>query len=81
MIAAKHPEVIGETKDTLRQSLRTDDAINDAAANALKEIMQNGVKTESSHPRYGDIVTYQIPGGYGARFEAGTDKFIGFISP
>jgi len=77
----KHPEVIGETKESLRQVLRTDSALNDAAATSLKDIMRNGTRFESNLPRYGNTVTYQLPGGFGARFEAVTNKFIGFINP
>ena len=78
----KHPEVIiGSTKQSLRQGLRTDAQINKAGADALKNIMRNGVKSTSSHPRFGDIITYQIKGGHGARFDAKTNEFIGFIRP
>ncbi len=77
----KHPEVIGATKQSLRQGLRTDAQINKAGADALKNIMRNGVKSTSTHPRYGQIVTHQIKGGYGARFNATTNDFIGFINP
>lgn len=77
----KHPEVIGSTKQSLRQGLRTDAQINKAGADALKNIMRNGVKSTSSHPRFGDIITHQIKGGHGARFDAKTNEFIGFIRP
>lgn len=78
---SKHPEVIGETKESLRQVLRTDSALNNAAATSLKDIMRNGTRFEFNLPRYGNTVTYQIPGSFGARFEAATNKFIGFINP
>jgi hypothetical protein len=77
----KHPEVLNQTKETLRQTIRTDAELNIAGAKALENIMTNGVRTESVLPRYGNTVTYQIPGGFGVRFEAGTNKFIGFINP
>jgi len=76
----KHPEVVGATKQTLRTGLRTDAAINKAAATQLKGIMRNGVRTTPELPRYGDVVQYQLPGGFGARWtQAG--EFIGFINP
>jgi len=77
----KHPEVIGSTKQSLRQGLRTDAQINKAGADALKNIMRTGVKSASTHPRYGEIITYQINGVHGARFNAITNDFIGFINP
>jgi RHS repeat-associated protein len=77
----KHPEVIGQTKQTIRQLLRTDPAINKAAANALKDIMRTGNRTVQNLPRYGEVIQYQKAGGFGARFSAETGKFIGFINP
>lgn len=76
----KHPELIGETKGTLRQVLRTDEAINAAAQSSLKSIFRNGVATTPTVGRYGTITQIQIPGGFGARFYPGGD-FIGFINP
>jgi uncharacterized protein RhaS with RHS repeats len=76
----KHPEVVNATKDTLRQGLRTDPQINAAAAEALKSILQNGIRTTPTLPRYGPVIQYQIPYGFGARWsQAG--EFIGFINP
>ncbi|HEY0147796.1 MAG TPA: RHS repeat-associated core domain-containing protein [Allosphingosinicella sp.] len=62
----KHPEVVGATKDTLRLSFRTDHAINEAASSVLKSIIRNGNTTTSSLPRYGEVITKQIPNGFGA---------------
>ncbi|MFN7043242.1 MAG: hypothetical protein ACK4OH_19045, partial [Acidovorax temperans] len=76
----KHPEVIGQTKDTLRQSLRTDGGINDAAHAALRDIMRNGVTTTPTLGRYGTVTQTQVPGGFGARW-ASDGSFIGFINP
>ena len=76
----KHPEVIGKTKETLRQSLRTDGAINDAAHNALRDIMRRGITTTPTTGRFGTVTDIQIPGGFGARW--GSDgSFIGFLNP
>ncbi|MGG6462615.1 RHS repeat-associated core domain-containing protein [Solilutibacter silvestris] len=76
----KHPEVIGETKETLRQMLRTDSAINDAAHAALRDIMRNGATTTPVLGRYGVVTQTRIPGGFGARW-ASDGSFIGFINP
>ena len=76
----KHPELIGETKETLRQTLRTDGAINDAAHGVLRDIMRNGVTTTPTLGRYGTVTQTQIPGGFGARWTS-DGSFIGFINP
>jgi hypothetical protein len=76
----KHPELVGETKETLRQVLRSEAAVNDAAHAALQDIMRNGVVTTPTLGRYGTVTQIQIPGGFGARW--GVDgNFIGFINP
>jgi RHS repeat-associated protein len=80
----KHPGVVGMTKETLRQSLSTSSAINQAAANVLGEILRTGVRQLKYVPRYGNVIQYQIPGGYGARWYGAGERlgeFIGFISP
>jgi len=80
----KHPEVVGLTKETLRQSLSTDPLINDAATKALSQIVGNGVRTTLTIPRYGSVVQYQLPGGFGARWYGAGERageFIGFINP
>ncbi len=76
----KHPELLGFTKETLRQSIKTDAELNKAASQALKEIMRQGEKTTRELPRYGTVTQYQIPNGYGARWGQ-NGNFIGFINP
>jgi RHS repeat-associated protein len=76
----KHPEVIGHTKDTLRQVLRTSREINNAAHSALRGIIRNGLTTAPRLGRYGRVTQIQIPGGFGARW-APDGSFIGFINP
>jgi hypothetical protein len=76
----KHPELVGKTKDTLRQALPTDGAINDAAHSVLRDIMRNGVTTNPTLGRYGTVTQIQVPGGFGARW-ASDGSFIGFINP
>lgn len=76
----KHPELVGASKETLRQTLRTDKAINNAAHSALRNIMRNGVATSPTLGRYGTVTQIQIPGGFGARWSS-DGTFIGFINP
>ena len=76
----KHPQVVGLTKQTLRQALRTDMVINKVAAEALKHIMRNGIRTTPILPRYDQVLQYQISGSFGARwYQSG--EFIGFMGP
>ena len=77
----KHPEVLGFSKQTIRQTLKTNSQLNQAAHSALKNIMRNGVRTTPNLPRYGNVVQYQLKGGFGARFRASDSSFIGFINP
>jgi hypothetical protein len=80
----KHPEVVGLTKQTLRQAYGTDVAINCAAHDTLKQIMRCGVRTTPVLPRYGAVIQCQIPGSFGARWYAAsarTGTFIGLIYP
>ena len=80
----KHPEVVGLTKQTLRQAYGTDVAINRAAHDALKQMMRRGMRTTPVLPRYGAVIQCQIPRGCGARWYAAgaqAGAFIGFIGP
>jgi hypothetical protein len=80
----KHPEVVGLTKQTLRQAYSTDAAINRAAHDALKQMMRHGIRTMPVLPRYGAVFQCQIPGGFGARWYAAgaqAGAFVGFIGP
>ncbi len=76
----KHPEVIGQTKTALRQTLRTDGAINNAAHSALRSIMRNGVTTTPTLTRYGRVAQIKVPAGFGARWRA-DGRWIGLINP
>jgi uncharacterized protein RhaS with RHS repeats len=76
----KHPEIVGATKETLRQTLRTDGAINNSAHAALQGILRNGVTTTPTLGRYGSVTQVQVPGGFGARWNS-DGNFIGFINP
>jgi hypothetical protein len=77
----KHPEVIGLTKATLRLSLRRDEAVNQAAHDALKRIMRRSEPRRVVLPRYGAVIQVQEPGGFGARFLEESGEFIGFVNP
>ncbi|GBF57877.1 hypothetical protein PbB2_01547 [Candidatus Phycosocius bacilliformis] len=63
----KHPEILGMTKDNLRQALRSNDSVNAAAHGALRNIMRNGTTTTPTIGRYGPVIQVQVPGGFGAR--------------
>lgn len=77
----KHPEVVGLTKQNIRNVFRTDISLNNVAANALRNILTNGTKTIENMGRYGNVIRYQLPaGGYGARWYA-NGTFIGFVNP
>ena len=76
----KHPELVGATKDTLRLGLRTPTEINDAAREALKNIIRKGEISNPTLARYGPVTQIRIPGGFGARWY-GNGDFIGFINP
>jgi RHS repeat-associated protein len=78
----KHPEVLGfVSTSALQAELRTPAAINGAAANVLESIVKNGARSTQQLPRFGAVTQIQIPGGFGARWSATTNKFIGFINP
>ena len=80
----KHPEVVGLTKQTLRQAYSTDAAINRAAHDALKQMMRHGIRTMPVLPRYGTVIQCYISGGFGVRWYAvgaQAGAFIGFVGP
>jgi hypothetical protein len=76
----KHPEVVGLTKETLRQTLRTPEALNAAAEEALSGMLRSGTAVRSTTGRFGHVVEVTGPNGFGARFSAG-GEFIGFLNP
>lgn len=76
----KHPNVAGFNDGvTLSKALRSPQAVNDAANRAVSNILSNGVRTQRTHNRFGDIIDYQLSNGIGARFNARTNDFIGFL--
>lgn len=77
----KHPEVLGFTKETLRQTLRTDAAINAAAEGAVGGILRSGTAAVRELPRYGSVIEVTGDSGFGALWLQQTGEFIGFINP
>ncbi|WP_321859159.1 hypothetical protein, partial [Paraburkholderia tropica] len=71
----KHPEYFGfDSTQDLRQVYRSDAQLNEVAANAVRDILQNGTKTTGAGGRYPDgWVTYTLPDG-----RAASGEFIGF---
>ncbi|WP_232451674.1 hemagglutinin repeat-containing protein [Burkholderia ubonensis] len=75
----KHPEYFGfDSTQDLRKVYRTDDQINELAAQAVQDILKNGVKTTGAGGRYPNgWVTYTLPDGRAASWTA-SGEFIGF---
>jgi hypothetical protein len=77
----KHPELVGLTKDTLRQTYRLDSQLNEVASEQLKNIMRNGTQTiEYAGRSQTSVIQYRLPNGYGARFNM-NGSFQTFIQP
>ena len=77
---SKHPEIVGLTKASLRNTIRSDAKLNETAQAALREIL-DGTRAELSLPRYGEVIEFRGANGFGARFDAESGEFIGFINP
>ncbi len=77
----KHPELLGFTKANLRNTLRTSTAIDAAAEGALAGILRSGTAVVRELGRFGKTIEIRAPSGFGARFSAATNEFIGFIGP
>jgi YD repeat-containing protein len=77
--ATKHPEYFGyDSTEALRQTYRTTDQLNQMASDAVKNALENGVRTTGVGGRYADgWVTYTPPTGPSASFYPNGD-FIGF---
>ncbi|NIE85795.1 MULTISPECIES: hypothetical protein [unclassified Burkholderia] len=75
----KHPEYFGfDSTQDLRQVYRSDAQLNELAANAAQDILQNGTKTIGAGGRYPNgWVTYTLPDGRAASW-ATSGEFIGF---
>ncbi|WP_186195961.1 hypothetical protein [Burkholderia gladioli] len=75
----KHPEYFGfDSTQDLRQVYRSDAQLNELAANAVQDILQNGIKTTGAGGRYPNgWVTYTLPDGRAASW-ATSGEFIGF---
>lgn len=77
----KHPDLVGLTKATLNQRLRSPAAINAAAEGALGGILRTGTATVRELGRFGMTLEIRAARGFGARFSQATGEFIGFITP
>ncbi|CAE6837200.1 hypothetical protein [Paraburkholderia domus] len=77
--ATKHPEYFGfRSAEDLRQTYRTTDQLNQLASDAVRNALDNGVRTTGIGGRYADgWVTYTPPTGPSATFYSNGD-FIGF---
>ncbi|NLF33280.1 MAG: hypothetical protein GX591_20640, partial [Planctomycetes bacterium] len=76
----KHPNIVGaQNAQELTRRFGNQQGINEAAANALKNIMRNGAPATKMTKSYGLVVDYRLPNGLGARFSAETNEFIGFL--
>ncbi|MFM0028369.1 DUF6531 domain-containing protein [Paraburkholderia madseniana] len=77
--ATKHPEYFGfRSGEDLRQTYRTTDQLNQLASDAVRNALDNGVRTTGIGGRYADgWVTYTPPTGPSATFYPNGD-FIGF---
>jgi filamentous hemagglutinin len=77
---AKHPNIVGlRTNAELYLRFGNDAGVNRAAAEALKNIMRNGIRTVKDTKAFGKVVDFKLPSGLGARFSAVTNQFIGFL--
>jgi RHS repeat-associated protein len=74
----KHPKEIGETGNIL-QKLGGAAKVNDAAAEALRNILANGQAITKYTTAFGRVIDIKLPNGIGARFSAETGNFIGFL--
>ncbi len=76
----KHPNIVGASSaEELRRLYKNNAGINKAAAEALKKIMRNGTYTKKPHKAFGEVIDIKLPSGLGARFNAVTNEFIGFL--
>ncbi|MEN9667149.1 MAG: hypothetical protein RLZZ326_3512, partial [Planctomycetota bacterium] len=76
----KHPNIVGASSaQELIKRYGNNAGINDAAAEALKNIMRQGAVTSKTTKAFGEVVEFKLPIGLGARFNAVTNEFITFL--
>ncbi|NDP60705.1 MAG: hypothetical protein GZ090_15245, partial [Oxalobacteraceae bacterium] len=77
--ATKHPEYFGfQSTQALRQVYSTDAQLNNLASNAVREILEKGIRTTGAGGRYPNgWITYSLPDGSAASWSVSGD-FIGF---
>ncbi len=77
----KHPNIVGANDSGSGLSkigLKTHAQKNIAAANKVRDFMDNGTVTVKFTKDYGWIVDYKMPNAHGARFKI-NGTFIGFL--
>ncbi|GAA5444532.1 hypothetical protein Misp06_02719 [Microbulbifer sp. NBRC 101763] len=83
--ATKHPNVLGvnvpkaQVQKALIEKFGSQAGVNRAAADALKNIMRNGTRSDKPHKAYGNVTEFKLDNGIGARFNSDTNEFIGFL--
>jgi hypothetical protein len=77
----KHPGIVGKTKENLRQTYKTESEINNAALDAVADMMNKSKPVTKDLPRYGKVTEYRRADGWGVRYQESTGEFIGFIEP
>ena len=81
----KHPNIVGVSAPAGRVSqaliakFGCQQGVNNAAAEALAHIMQNGKVTQKTTKAFGEVIDLKLPNGLGARFNAVTNEFICFL--
>jgi|GEM_PF-2256590 len=76
----KHPNIVGASSaQELIKRYGNNAGINDAAAEALKNIMRQGAVTSKITKAFGEVVEFKMSIGLGARFDAVTNEFITFL--
>ncbi len=76
----KHPNIVGASSaaDLIKRFVNNA-GINTAAAEALKHIMRNGSIVSKMTKAFGQVMEFKLPSGLGARFNAITNEFLGFL--
>jgi hypothetical protein len=82
---ATPPKIVGLTPRGYKAKLPRDAAINQAGETAIANIMSQVIRSVVTVRRFGSVIEYQPPNGFGARFHGpGSEnpgEFTGFINP
>ncbi len=77
----KHPNIVGANdagNGLSKIGLKTHAQKNIAAANKVRDFMDNGTVTVKFTKKWGWVVDYKMPDAHGARFEIG-GTWVGFL--